>query len=205
MDLDQHRRRNWLRELHAVLVICLTLGVIGVVVGIVGAIAGRSWGGTLPVSVPAEHVSGVGAVTGLRGGASLDPHGDISVAVSDATTRQTVVAMLTWLPTALVVVAMLGLLLSVVRSARHHGPFTTVVVRRLRALGVVVIVGGLLAWPAQFLAQWALVDTVTSAGPAATLTFAAPLTWLLVGLGYIAIAEVIGRGRAMQTELDEVI
>lgn len=205
MELDQHRRTSWLRELHALLVICLALSGIGVLVGIVAAVVGPFAGGTFSVAVPVDHVSGIGAVTGLRGGASLDPKGEISVAVADPSTGQTVLAILTWLPTAVVVMAMLVLLLSIVGSARRDGPFTTVVARRLRALGFVVTIGGLLAWPAQFLARWALVDTVSSAGPAATLTFTEPLTWVLVGVGYIAIAEVVGRGRAMRAELDEVI
>jgi hypothetical protein len=191
----------WLRTLSAILGLALALAGTAMVVGIVASYAG----GSVSVPLPTDHVLSATAAAELKAGAALDPAGDVTVVVADPTTGQATLAVLSWLPTALVAVTMLALLFRAVRGAMRSGPFTSAVVRRLRLLGVVVVVGGPVAWLTQFVAQFALVDTVSAAGAAAHLDLSTPLLWLLVGVGYLAVAEVARYGLAMRTELEEVI
>lgn len=193
-------RADWLRELHGLLVIGLLLSVAGLITFVAMAIRGP-----LSVNVPADHVVTRGLLHGLTGGAGLDPHGDVGLTVADPAPSQVVLGVLTVLPTGLVVLMMLAMLYRVVRDARRGDPFTGTTVRRLRQLSAVAVIGGSLAWVAEFSARFALTSTVTEAGAGATLTLTKPSIWLLVGVGYLAIAEIIGRGRAMRAELDGVI
>lgn len=186
-------------ELQGILVLSLLLAGIGVAVGIATA-----FGGTLRTTIPSDHVLDVDSLTGLRDGATLDRHGDVGVAVSDPSVGQSVLAVLTWLPTAVVILGMLALLVKLVWHARRDGPFTAATVRSLRLLGVLAG-GGLLAWAGEFMAQFALADTVSEAGPAGSLLLGTPVAWVLVGGGYLVVAEVVDRGLAMRAELDEVI
>ncbi len=193
-------RADWLRELHGLLVACLVLSALGLVAVVAMAIFAP-----LSVAVPADHVVTANALHGLTGGAELDLHGEVGLTVANPSPYQAILGALTVLPTGLVVLMMLAVLVRVVRDARRTDPFTEATVRRLRQLGAVVIIGGVLAWVVEFYAQFALAGTVTETGSGATLTLLKPAIWLLVGFGYLAIAEVVSRGRAMRAELDRVI
>jgi Protein of unknown function (DUF2975) len=198
-----HRRlthTDWLRELHGLLVVGMALSVVGLIAVVAMAILGP-----LSASVPADHTVTTSALHGLTGGARLDQHGTIGVAIADPTPYQVILGALAVVPTGIVVLMMLAALYRVVRDARRGDPFTEATVRRLRRLSAVVIIGGPLAWTVEFCAQFALTGTLTQAGAGATMTFTKPLTWLLVGFGYLAVAEIINRGRSMRTELDQVI
>lgn len=195
------RRPDWLRGFAGVLWFFLVTAGVGTVAAITAVLTGKR----LPVAVPINHVWTTGPLTGVMAGTTLDDRGYIDVYVTEPTLGQSALSVATWLPTAAVLLAMLALLLNLVRGVRRSGPFTTLTVRRLRRLGAVVTAGGVLAAPAEFLARFSLVGTVTDAGPAGTLSLTAPLTWLLAGVGYLAIAEIVNRGRDLRQELDEVI
>jgi len=193
-------RTDWLRELQGLLVVGLVLTATGVIAQIAMAMMGP-----LRVSVPAGHLVGPGTLHGLTGGAQLDQHGSVGLSVADPTPRQAILGVLTILPTGLVVLTMLAGLYRVIRDARRRDPFTETTVRRLRHLSAVLFLGGLLSWIGEFIAEFALTTTVTQAGWAGTLSLAKPLIWLLVAFGYLAVAEIINRGRAMRAELEQVI
>jgi len=193
-------RTDWLRELQGLLVVGLALTAVGMI-----AVIAMTIRGPLPVSVPAGHLVDGGTLHGLTGGAQLDQHGNVDVSVADPTRHQAILGVLTVLPSGLVVLTMLAGLYRVIRDARRRDPFTDTTVRRLRQLSAVVILGGLLAWIGEFIAQFALTGTVTPTGWAGTLPLAKPLIWLLVAFGYLAVAEIINRGRAMRAELEQVI
>lgn len=201
MDLKSRlRRTDWLRELSGLLVFAIVLVAAGVAITV-----GLAIRGPLVTDVPSDHVITADALTGLRAGARLDPDGLLDIRVDDPTARQATLAVLATAPTGLVVLAMLAMLLAVVRHARRHDPFTAATVRRLRLLGAVVIVGGVLAWAVEFIAGAGIVATVTQAGYGGTVSPLVPVMWTLVGFGYLAVAEIVNRGRAMRAELAEVI
>jgi hypothetical protein len=91
-----------------------------------------------------------------------------------------------------------------VRAARRDDPFSAANVRRLRAMGGVVLVGGASSLTIGVAAAFELGRSIApDAAPGAVLDLSG--WWFLVGFGFFAIAEVLNRGRAMRAELDEVI
>lgn len=193
-------RADWLRELH-VLLIC---GLVVVAAGL-AIVTGLAVSGPLAASVPVDHAIAADALTGMRPGVALDSHSMVEVSVRNPSPWQATLGILAVAPTGLVVLAMFAILLGVVRHARRHDPFTTATVLRLRWLGVVVMVGGALAWAMEFAASFALAATVSRSGAGGTLTLIEPMMWVVIGFGYLAVAEVINRGRAMRDELADVI
>ncbi|MEV4134957.1 DUF2975 domain-containing protein [Dactylosporangium sp. NPDC049742] len=97
----------------------------------------------------------------------------------------------------------LVMLLLVRRAARRGDPFAAANVRRLRAVGWVVLLGSLAAFEIELLAGFQLSATVVAEPPSTGADV--PLVWCLCGAGFLALAEIIQRGRALQAELAEVI
>lgn len=116
-------------------------------------------------------------------------------------------------PTFVVIVTLLALLLTVVHRARRGGPFDAAVIRRLRLLAGVGLVGGVAAQLIEFFAR----EQLTASIPENLMPYAwqaqshvdIDLTriglWILVGVGFMAFAEVVNRGRTLRAELDTVI
>jgi uncharacterized membrane protein YhiD involved in acid resistance len=57
----------------------------------------------------------------------------------------------------------------------------------------------------EFLARFALTDTVSTVGPSASFDPGVLAVWALAGFGFLAIGEVVRRGQALRAELDEVV
>jgi hypothetical protein len=106
---------------------------------------------------------------------------------------------------------MLGYAHHVAGEALRSNPFTLVMVRKLRKLGLLILVGGLVSETAAFVAGRALLDAALANQPA--LRAGANLDpsqypsvwWLVPGLLVLAFAEMVRRGCYLQAELDEVI
>jgi Protein of unknown function (DUF2975) len=106
---------------------------------------------------------------------------------------------------------MLGYAYHVTGDALRNDPFTLAMVRKLRTLGLLILVGGVVSEAAAFVAARALLDDALSNEP--TLREGASLDpsqypsfwWLLPGLLVLAFAEVVRRGCYLRAELDEVI
>jgi hypothetical protein len=107
----------------------------------------------------------------------------------------------------LATIPMLILAWRLVSRAMKDDPFTPAMVRRLRVLGAVVLIGGLLSEVAEYVAGVALMhvtippDILALAAPDIKITY----WWLMPGLILLAIAEVVKRGCALRAELDGVI
>ncbi|MFK3979439.1 DUF2975 domain-containing protein [Micromonospora sp. NPDC050397] len=195
------RHPDWLAELQGLVALALTVQAGAVVFHIVTFASG----GPVVAQVPVEAVTGVaGASGGLRAGAVVD--GEVDVLVADPTPGQAAMYLLTTLPTLTLVAAVLALLWAALRRARRADPFTDGTVRRLRLIGWVAIVGGILTQAAQTVASLGLTARVTTDGGwSATLNLTRIVLFLLVGFGFLAIAEILKRGSAMRTELETVI
>ena len=195
------RRPDWLGGAAVALVIILGFVAVLAVAGLAEA-ARRS---PTTVAVP---ISALSPLTGaglrdLAPGASLDPAGTADVVVADPTTSQVLWSLTTWLPALAIGVAVLVLLLTVVTGARRGDPFTDRTIGRLRAIGILTLLGGPITIALGALARSALSDSVLAGS--GDLSPAITLDWLIVGMGFLALAEVIRRGRSMRQELDEVI
>lgn len=195
------RRPDWLAELQGLVTAALVL-LAGIVVFNIVTLAD---GGVVVAQVPADAVTGVGGATGgLRDGAVVD--GDVEVLVAEPTSRQLVTYYLTRLPTFAVAGAVLALLWTALRRARRGDPFSAGTVRRLRLIGWVALVGGILAQLVQMIASLELTSQVTADGRlSATQDLGTTGLFLLVGFGFFAIAEILRRGLALRTELESVI
>jgi hypothetical protein len=192
-------RRGWLTGAAAALVAVLTLLTVLAVVALADA-AGRS---SVRVPVATDLVADLGEPTGLADGVTLDPHGTVDLLIDVPTTGETLWSLASWLPSLLIGVTTVSLLLLVVAEARRGTPFSGRTVRCLRAIGLIALLGGPLAILVDGIASGVLTDAVLSGpgDPSPTVTF----DWLVVGVGFLALAEVIRRGREMREELDEVI
>jgi hypothetical protein len=106
---------------------------------------------------------------------------------------------------------MLGYAYHVTGDALRNDPFTLAMVRKLRKLGLLILVGGLASEAVAFAAGWALLDDALSDEPllrdGASLdpNQYPSLWWLLPGLLLLAFAEVVRRGCYLRAELDEVV
>jgi hypothetical protein len=195
------RKPDWLAELQGLVAVALVV-LAGIVVFNVVTLAD---GGLVVAQVPADAVTGVaGATGGLRAGGVVD--GNVEVLVADPTLGQLVTYQSTRLPTFAVVAAVLVLLWTALRRAGREDPFADRTVRRLRLIGWVALVGGILAQLVQMIASLELTAQVTADGKQFTTLDLGPTgLFLLVGFGFFAIAEILKRGLAMRTELEAVI
>jgi hypothetical protein len=106
---------------------------------------------------------------------------------------------------------MLGYAYHVTGVALDSDPFTLTMVGKLRKLGALVLVGGLVSSAAALIAGWLLLQDMLSGEPelraGARLDVAAypTLWWLLPGLLVLAFAEIVRRGCILRAELDGVI
>jgi hypothetical protein len=195
------RRTDWLHELQGLLFVAV---VVSGIVGIATAIATLA-GQPFNIDVPSGDVLRPDAVVNTHPGATIDAQASISLRVEHPTGVQLGWATVAALPGYALTTTMLVLLWRLVALARRDDPFTAGTVSRLRALGWLLVVGGPAAWAAEFIARFALSETVTTGGPRATLDLGAPAVWFLAGFGMLAIGEVVRRGQALRAELDQVV
>lgn len=197
--LARLRGRDYLAELQSLLYVALGLSAVVAVVG-VRAMAVRD---PITVTVGAGVHVASGAVTGLLPGARLDSGGDVQVLVDHPSTGQVAWHAAQVVPWYLLAVFTLAMLLLVVRAARRGDPFAAANVRRLRIVGWVVFLGSIAAFYVELWAGFELSTTVVADPP--NTGAEVPLVWCLCGFGFLALAEIIKRGRALQSELAGVI
>lgn len=191
---------DWLAWTRTALAVVLAFVIVGG--GVTLVTTARS---PITVAVPLEVLPAVsGAATdGLVTGTELDTHGTVDVVVDDPTPGQVIWSLASSLPTAAIGVATLVLLLLLVRDARRVGAFNDSTVRRLRAIGLIALIGGPVAIALDAASSAYLARSVLTSG--SEVIGDITLDWLVVGLGFLALSQVMRSGLAMRHELDEVI
>ncbi len=195
------RRPDWLGELQTGLIVSLALGALVAAVEIGSLITG----GPVPVELSARDITDVtGASGGLAPGVSVAADSTVEAVITDPSIGQ-----LSWYAASRlgqlgVALALLALLLRLVIVARRTDPFTAATVRRLRVLAAVSALGGVATGFLTMFAGLVLSDAATG-GRTITTTLSLNIQWLLAAVGFLAIAEVIKRGRALRAELETVI
>jgi hypothetical protein len=206
------RRTHWLGPLQTLLTAGLALAGLNIALQLV--LLARA--GDVKVQVPTGYRLEPGP-DGVPPDVLIDPNGTFQTYVREPTMTQTLLFELTRLPTLAAFLLTLALVLRLVRQTRQHEPFTTTTVRRLRILAVIVMASQILAGLIEDGARTALLASVTPQAvipplSASTLWWlllaglshlASP--WLLLGFGFLAVAELINRGHTMRAELAEVI
>jgi hypothetical protein len=109
-----------------------------------------------------------------------------------------------------VTIPMLYSAVRLIDKVRATGPFTAEVVRRLRRLGAMVLVGGLLATVAAVVAGRVLLHIALPPGDPSIRAFATPdfewsLWWLVLGFTVLAFSEVTKWASYLRADLDGVV
>jgi Protein of unknown function (DUF2975) len=107
---------------------------------------------------------------------------------------------------AIVTVPILVMAMRLAGAAIDHDPFTAPMVRRLRNLGLTILIAGALADVTAYVSAEILLRISV---PKDALDFALPNTqlsfwWLVPAFTVLAVAQVMRRGVAMRAELDTV-
>jgi len=195
------RRPDWLRELDGVLLAGVVVSAFLGAASLLATLTGQ------PVEVEAASggVLSPDALMNARAGTVIAPEESVSLRIVDPSGTQLGLAALAGFPSYALTTAMLVLLWRLVGAARRTDPFTMATVRRLRTLGGLLLVGGPVACAVEFLARFALTDTVSTVGPSASFDPGVLGVWALAGFGFLAIGEIVRRGQALRAELDEVV
>lgn len=200
--LERLRRPNWLREVQTLTVLIMVATVVLAAVRLYLIVFGQI--GT-PVDLRAGSLAGVAGARPELSGVAVPRDAAVEAVITDPTGRQMLMSVLTWLPSMLLLVAMLVLLFRMVRQALRSDPFTRRTARGLRVLAGVAILGGEVAAVVEAIAAMELVNTVLprTAPPYGTLTL--PIAWVFVGFCLLALGELVRQGCSMREELAEVI
>ncbi|MFG1605006.1 DUF2975 domain-containing protein [Actinoplanes sp. NPDC049265] len=131
----------------------------------------------------------------------------VSVTVEHPTTGQTLLDLLAGpLPFALATLPMIWYALRLLDRIADAQPFTEAVAAGLRRLGVIVLIAAGASEVVRAAGLFLLESTVVPPGERMVLldfTFSA--WWVVLALVLFAFAQIIGYGRQLRAELDEVI
>jgi hypothetical protein len=191
---------DWLAWTRTALAVVLAFVILGGGVNLVTGVMSP-----VTVAVPVDVLPGVaGAVTdGLVAGTALDGDGTIDVVVDDPTAGQVIWSLASWVPAGAIGIATLFLLLYLVRDVRRVGAFNDSTVRRLRTIGLISLIGGPLSMALDAASSAYLARSVLTS--ASDVLGDITLDWLVTGLGFLALSQVMRIGLEMRRELDEVI
>jgi hypothetical protein len=142
-------------------------------------------------------------LTGLPSGALSPDHLDVIVRVSDATASQIRWVAARDLAPGVLIVAALWLLRRLLVSVRDGVPFSEANVRRLRILGLIILIGVPLATLG---ASWCASELAGTAHlPSAGIQLSMPGGAFVGGLGVFVLAEVFAAGVHLRDDLEGTV
>ena len=179
--------------------LALAAGVILTLLAVVGAVRG---GHTIPLAreVTPEQLPSLPP--------NVAPANDIPVTqeINDASPLQTLLRLASDLVPLLVYVPALWLLRGLVGSVRQGDPFSAANLRRLRALGFLILLGWPVAAFCSLLLQQLLAQTLPAAHSLGGRLVPAHLDLtLLAGLGVLVLAEVFAHGLRLREDVEGTI
>jgi Protein of unknown function (DUF2975) len=184
------------------------LVVLSVVIGcliIVNELVGAARGGDMPVgSLSVDAALAPDHLRSLPHGIKVHDDLRLSAEVVDPTSAQLLLATGTQVGPLALLIASLWLLRALARSVREREPFGEANVRRLRALGFLLVLGS----PAVAVVNWALRLALGNTSPLSDLSTAglsiqaAPL---IAGLGAFVLAEVFAHGVRLREDVEATI
>ena len=190
---ERHRPFARIRGVLQVLVLTDLVAILGQVLQLDGPATRRF--DVLPSALPVGQPS-----TELRIQA-------VSVSIQDPTGYQTLLDLLTGpLPLAVGTLPIIWYALRLIDRITTTQPFTAATATALRRLGVVVLIAGAATEIVRNVAGYLLAATVVPAGARTVLVdYTTSVWWVMLGLLLLAFARIIGYGRSLRAELDEVI
>jgi hypothetical protein len=172
---------------------------------IANELVGAARGGEMPVgSLSVDAALAPGQLRSLPNGIKVHEDVRLSAEVVDPTSAQLLLAAGTQVGPLALLVASLSLLRALARSVREREPFGEANVRRLRALGFLLVVGS----PVVAAVNWALRLALGNTSPLSDLSTAglsieaAPL---IAGLGAFVLAEVFAHGVRLREDVEATI
>ena len=209
----RRRRTGWLGPLQVLLTIVQVLNLIFLPLTAIGLPIAMAMG-VLPLYVevvatePIDTEAIVGAVPGLSPGAKVSPYGTIDIEVASPSALQIGLFVSVILINSIFFAVLVELLRRTVRRARRDTPFSMIIVRRLRQLGFATMIGGVVITAYSWIADFAVSATVSLDGATFSESGSGGMgfgTAIFGGFVFLAVAEVINHGLALQTELAEVV
>ncbi len=202
MKQAQRRRGAWLAPIRTLLVLMLAIDVLSIPLLVFGG------------GAPQVGTVDVGDIFGGEPYANrrfpMLHLGQVSVVEGNPSLAQEVLYSLgNGLVFVLASIPMIIYAIRLIEDARRNDPFTPAMVRRLRKLGLMVLVLGLLSEVVEYTARTVLLNI--SLPDDESLRFGASINqhpslwWLLPGLVLLGISEVVKRGCDLRDELDGMI
>ncbi|GAB7047557.1 DUF2975 domain-containing protein [Catenuloplanes indicus] len=189
-------QRDWLGELQT------ALGA-GAVLGALAGVGTVIYAGVTDAVELTIVTTGETAISGLPAGVTRADGGAADVAVADPGWAERLAHLAQGAPSYLLGLLVVVSLWRIVRAARRTDPFVPGIAGRLRRLGLVTLVGGLVADTLET-GSGALASTLVY-GEFRALTVTYHFWWLLIGFGLLAVGEVLRRGAVLRAELDQVV
>ncbi len=190
----------------------ILLGSIGAAVAAVVLPANQLTqpGGATRVELSAEaQGQAVAAITGVPQGSWLESVPDLYSMSLHVFELGWPLRLLAEAGTSLLLACLAGaglLLFRTLRTIRLGAPFDPANPRRLRMIGLLVLVGGLGGQVLDALARFALLDAAGSVTPSPIVTSASlDLTWVVAGLVALALAEAFAVGRRLTDDVTGLI
>lgn len=190
----------------------ILLGSIGAAVAAVVLPANQltqSGGATRVELSPEAQVQAVAAITGVPPGSWLEFVPDLYSMSLHVFELSWPLRLLSEAGTSLLLACLAGsglLLFRTLRTIRLGAPFDPANPRRLRVIGLLVLVGGLGGQALDAFARFALLDAAGPVTPNPLLTSATlDLTWAVTGLVALALAEAFSVGRRLTDDVTGLI
>lgn len=205
MELAQRRRRDWLNPIWGLLVILLILNVasilfllpFGISVGEVGTVDLRFSEAFTHQPLPKFDAF---PMLDLRQASVIEQHPSLTQDVLYVLGHEGPLSRL-------VSAAMLIMALNLIADARGSDPFRPAMVRRLRRLGLMVLVLGLFGEIVEHAARVVLLNIALPDSQLldSDVNRYPSLWWLVPGLVLLGVSEVFQRGCDLRDELDGVV
>lgn len=207
MTSNRWRRPNWLRELEIAAWVVFAAITAAVVFHIGAAVYQLTTDSELvwPITVPVP-LDSIGRLTpepGAMATGDVAANTDVTVELVRPTIEQHAWFLAGWLPGTAIAAVVAFTLARQLRLARQGLLFSAQVVRALRRIGWLVLVGTVLAVNLDMFATGMLVADITPDSLAFGMVL--PFGWLLVGFVAPAMADVVARGARMREDLEGVV
>ena len=123
----------------------------------------------------------------------------VTLRIRDASTKQVLYELGRDIVPVLLVVAVLWLLRRILVSVREGDPFTTANVRRLRVIGLLLLIGSPIAALLNSAFEQAILSSISA--PGSGIEIGVPGGGLIAGLGVFVLAQVFEHGVRMREDI----
>lgn len=183
------------------LLVGATLAIVSTAVGL--ARNGNSLLGGHHLSVDAQLSQD--QVRSLPPGVNLTHDVDVTVDVRHPSAKQLLLSTATFVGPFVLLAGALWLLRGLALSVKGGDPFGQANVRRLRTLGFLLVVGGLVVEIVNWALRISLANTLPPSLSVGTAGFRFPFALLLAGLGAFVLSEVFAYGVRLREDVEATI